>query len=130
MFKKALYRFSAAKEATLYEKLGGKPAISLAVDKFYVKMMADPLTNTFFKGVDMVKQREKQTKFLTVLTGGPNEYTWRDMKSGHAGMGIKDVHFDRTKLHLITVLQELGVAQNLVNDVGGAFESFRKQVVE
>jgi hemoglobin len=130
MFRKALYRFSAAKETTLYEKLGGKPAIALAVDKFYIKMMADPLTNTFFKGVDMARQREKQTKFLTVLTGGPNDYTWRDMKAGHAGLGIKDVHFDRTLLHLITVLKELGVAENLVKDVGGAFESFRKQVVE
>ena len=30
--------------ATLYEKLGGQPAISSVIDKFYVYMLADEIT--------------------------------------------------------------------------------------
>lgn len=39
--------------ATLYEKLGGQPAISSVVDKFYVYMLADQVVAPFFANTDM-----------------------------------------------------------------------------
>jgi truncated hemoglobin YjbI len=45
---------------TLYEKLGGAPAVEAAVAHFYKKVMADPLLVPFFEGVDMKKQAKKQ----------------------------------------------------------------------
>lgn len=38
---------------TIYEKLGGAPAIEAAVPLFYKKVLADATVNHFFKNTDM-----------------------------------------------------------------------------
>lgn len=40
---------------TLYERLGGAPAIDAAVDIFYRKMLSDNRVNYFFDNTDMDK---------------------------------------------------------------------------
>ncbi|MGB1061385.1 MAG: truncated hemoglobin, partial [Ketobacter sp.] len=39
--------------STLYEKIGGEPAVDAAVDLFYKKVLADERIKHFFEGVDM-----------------------------------------------------------------------------
>lgn len=73
---------------TLYEKLGGEPAISSVVDKFYEYMLSDQITAPFFANTDMSKQRASQKAFITMVTGGPNNYHGADMKKAHAKMNI------------------------------------------
>ena len=46
--------------ASLYERLGGKPAVEAAVGVFYERIMSDKGLIPFFKGVDMVKQKQHQ----------------------------------------------------------------------
>lgn len=53
-------RKSALKNRTIYDRLGGEPAISIAVDKFYEKVMADNRVNKYFKSIDMRKQHQMQ----------------------------------------------------------------------
>ena len=43
------------KKKNIYERLGGQMAIDLAVDKFYSKMLSDPLLKEYFKSSDMKK---------------------------------------------------------------------------
>lgn len=74
--------------ATLYEKLGGQPAISSVIDKFYVYMLADEITAPFFANTDMEKQRARQKQFITMVTGGPNAYEGVDMRTAHKNMNI------------------------------------------
>ena len=59
---------------TLFERIGGKAAVDLAVDKFYDKVLADTRIQHFFDNMDMDKQREHQRAFLTYAFGGTNEY--------------------------------------------------------
>ena len=66
--------------ATLYEKLGGEGPVSAVVDKFYDFMLEDDRVSAFFKNTDMAKQRESQKQFITLVTGGPNNYEGKDMK--------------------------------------------------
>ncbi len=40
---------------TIFARLGGAPSIDIAVDKFYVKVLADPKVGPYFKTTDMVK---------------------------------------------------------------------------
>jgi two-component system chemotaxis sensor kinase CheA len=68
----------------------------------------------------MDAQREKQKAFLTMVFGGPNSYTGRDLRSAHAGLvekGLDDSHFDAVAGHLQATLDELGVPVHLAGQV-------------
>ncbi len=61
---------------TLFEKLGGKSAIDLAVDKFYERVLNDERIKHFFENVDMNKQKSHQKAFLTFAFGGATLIRW------------------------------------------------------
>ena len=122
----------ATQNATLFEKLGGVPAVSTAVDVFYRKVMRDARINYFFFGVNLTEQAEKQKAFLTMAFGGPHQYTGRDMKQSHAkliSMGMNDRHFDIVVEHLRDTLRELDIQENLVEEVVQIAESTREDVM-
>ena len=117
---------------TLYEQLGGQPAVDAAVDIFYRKVLTDDRISRFFDGVDMDKQRSKQKAFLTMAFGGPHNYSGQDMRNGHARlvkMGLNDTHFDAVVELLGATLSELGVAGDLIAQVAAIAESTRNDVL-
>jgi hemoglobin len=123
-----------AKPKTMYETLGGAPAIDAAVDIFYRRVLADAYIRPFFEGIDMVKQAAKQKAFLTMVFGGPNKYTGKDMREGHRHlvkkMGLNDSHFDHVLAHLRSTLAELGVGEGLIQTVIDTAESTRNDVLD
>ena len=117
---------------SLYDELGGGPAIEAAVDIFYRKVLMDDHIARFFEGVDMERQAAKQKGFLTMATGGPNSYTGQDMRRGHAhlrAMGLDDSHFDAVVGHLGDTLRELGVTDDKIGKVVALCESVRADVL-
>ncbi len=117
---------------SVYEQLGGAPAMEKAVEIFYRKMLSDDRVAGFFEDVDMDRQAAKQTAFLTMVTGGPNNYTGKDMRSAHAHLvtrGLNDTHFDLVVKHLGDTLAELGVPAELIQQVAAVAESVRNDVL-
>lgn len=106
--------------STLFEQLGGEGAVDAAVDLFYRRVLSDDRISRFFEGVDMDAQAVKQKAFLTVAFGGPNNYSGKDMREGHAHLvkqGLNDSHFDAVAEDLKLTLEEMGVAEDLVSQV-------------
>jgi len=123
----------APSEASVYDQIGGAPAMDAAVDVFYRRVLADAYVLPFFQGVDMTKQAAKQKAFLTMVTGGPHNYTGKDMREGHkhlVKMGLNDSHFDHILMHLRATLAELGVPENLIQTIIGVAESTRDDVLD
>ena len=117
---------------SLYEKIGGEPAVNAAVDIFYRKVLGDYRINRFFDGVDMEQQAAKQKAFLTMVFGGPHSYTGQDMRKGHARlvkMGLDDSHFDAVMEHLGETMQELDVPADLIAEAAAIAESTRNDVL-
>ena len=117
---------------TLYERIGGEPAVSAAVEIFYRKVLNDYRINRFFVNVDMDKQINKQKAFFTMAFGGPNNYTGADMRKAHAHLveiGLDDSHFDAVMEHLGATLVELEVPDNLIAEAAAIAESTRKDVL-
>ncbi len=117
---------------SLFEKIGGEPAVDAAVDIFYRKVLADDTVNKFFEGVDMDKQAAKQKAFLTMAFGGPHNYTGEDMRRGHAHLvarGLNDAHFDAIMGHIAATLTELNVPPELIKQAAAIAESTRKDVL-
>lgn len=93
---------------SLYDRIGGEAAVNAAVDLFYRKVLADDRINSFFADVDMEQQAAKQKAFLTMVMGGPNNYSGEDMRKGHAHLverGLNDSHFDAVMENLGAVLR-------------------------
>ncbi len=117
---------------TLYERLGGRDAVFLVVDRFYDRVLADPRIERFFSGVDMAQQKGKQRAFLTMVFGGPTKYGGKDMRAAHAalvGDGLDDTHFDAVLELLGETLQDAGVAAEDIAQVAAIAESVRGDVL-
>lgn len=117
---------------TLYERLGGAPAIDQAVDIFYRKMLADDRVSGFFDDTDMDRQIAKQKAFLTMVFGGPANYSGKDMRQGHKHLlarGLNDKHVDIVIEHLGGTLKELGAADADIAAVAAIANGARNDVL-
>ncbi len=118
--------------SSLYERIGGQAAVDTAVEGFYRKVLSDDRINGFFDGVDMERQINKQKGFLTMVFGGPNEYTGKDMREGHKHLverGLNDSHVDAVIENLAATLQDLGVSAEDIQEVAGIANSVRDDIL-
>ena len=118
--------------ATLYERIGGQPAVDAAVNIFYRKVLNDYRINRFFDNTDMDKQIAKQKAFFTMAFGGPNNYTGQDMRDAHANLvktGLNEDHFNAVMEHLGATLVELNVPGDLIAEAAAIAESTRNDVL-
>ena len=123
---------SATPALSLYEQLGGAPAVDAAVDIFYRKVLSDDRISRFFDGVDMDHQIAKQKAFLTMVFGGPVAYSGKDMRTGHAHLverGLNDSHVDAVIELLGQTLAELNVPAETIAQVAAIAESVRADVL-
>src|SRR3954466_3755842 len=110
----------ATQPTSLYEQLGGEPAVDAAVDLFYRKVLADDRGARFFDDIDMDRQSAKQKAFLTMVFGGPAHYTGLDMRDGHQHLverGMDDSPVDAVIELLGQTLRELGVGDDKIAQV-------------
>lgn len=119
-------------EITLYDQLGGAPAVEAAVDIFYRKVLSDDRVSFFFDDVDMERQIAKQKGFLTMAFGGPTAVTSFDMRRAHAPLlkkGLNDTHFNVIAELLGATLNDLKVDPALIAQVLAIAESTRADVL-
>src|SRR3954471_9549810 len=86
----------AAPAAALYDRLGRKDAIPAVVKDFVEQRVArDDRINGWFASADLPGLEMKLVEQICEATGGPCKYTglYKDMKTAHAGMPIKDADF-------------------------------------
>lgn len=115
---------------SIFDSIGGSPAVSAAVDLFYDKVLADPVLAPYFTQTDMARQKTHMRAFLAVALGGPSIYAGRDMAAAHAGRGITNEAFDHVVMHLVATLTELGVPAQTIEAIGGSLAPLRSDVVE
>jgi len=51
---------------SLFDRIGGPPAVAAAAELFYRKVLSDPVLAGYFDDVDMDRQAAKQAAFLTM----------------------------------------------------------------
>lgn len=110
-------KFKEARDNSLYQKLGGQPAIDAAVDAFYVKVLADARVKDFFANVSMTRQRKRQKEFLSAALGGPVPWTGKDMRKAHEDLTLTDDHFNAIAENLVATLKDLKISQDLIDQV-------------
>ncbi|MBQ1046968.1 group 1 truncated hemoglobin [Micromonospora sp. C51] len=112
-----------------YERIGGAASVKAAVELFYDRVLADEELAGYFAEVDMAGQRRHLALMLTVVLGGPNEYTGRDLASAHQPLNIPVAHYVMVGEHLTATLTQLGVPGDIIADVQAVLAQVQDQVV-
>lgn len=112
-----------------YARIGGAAAVKAAVALFYDKVLADPEVAGYFTDVDMTEQRRHLALMLTVVLGGPDEYSGRGLADAHQPLHIPVEHYVRVGGHLTETLTQLGVPADVIADVQGVLGQVQEQVV-
>ncbi|MEW9534090.1 group 1 truncated hemoglobin [Microbispora sp. NPDC049125] len=100
-----------------YDQIGGAPAVRDAVERFYVLVLDDADLRPYFAGVDMPRLKRHMVVLLCSVLGGPEPYEGRDLAEAHSGMGITSEHYAKVGEILVSVLQEAGVGDEIVQHV-------------
>jgi hemoglobin len=123
---------------TLWERLGGKPAVEAVVDEFVNTAAGDPKVNFVRKGTpreweaseaNVKKLKRRLVEFISENTGGPLKYQGRDMVSSHANMNISNAEFDALAGHLVKALDKFKVEQKEKDELMKIIDSTRPQIV-
>lgn len=118
---------------SLYERIGGEPAVDAAVDLFYKKVLEDDRINLFFEGVDMDKMHRMQKGFLTFAFGGTTNYSGKGMEAAHRKLvkekGLNESHFDAVIENLGATLTDLGVPDDLIQEAASIAVSVKNPVL-
>jgi hemoglobin len=114
---------------TLYERLGGKPAITAVVDDFVANVAADSRINGFFAKTDIGRLKLLLAEQICAGSGGPCTYTGRDMKAAHAGMGVNEAHFGALVEDLVKTLDKFKVPQREQKELLGVLGPMKPDIV-
>ncbi|MEY9854883.1 hemoglobin [Catenulispora sp. GAS73] len=114
---------------SIYEAIGGAPALAAAVEDFYARVLADTELVGYFEGVDLERLKAHQRSFLAAAVGGSEIYAGRPMKEAHARLAITQKHFDRVVGHLVDTLTELSVPADLIGDIGSTLIPLQELIV-
>jgi len=114
---------------SLYERLGGTPAIEAVVDELYRRILDDPELAPFFSRVNLRSQKSRMGAFVTMVTGGPADYRGRDMKTAHRRHAVEDRHFDIVAGHLVASLESVGADPVAADELVTMVASLRGDIV-
>jgi hemoglobin len=116
-------------QKSLYDRLGGKDAITAVVDDFVGNVAADKRINGFFAKADVPRLKRNLVDQICQATGGPCTYTGRDMKTAHKGMGITDADFNALVEDLQKSLNKFKVPDKEQGELLGILGSLKPQIV-
>ena len=95
---------------SLYDRLGGKDAITAVVDDFVGNVAADKRINARFAKTNIPHLKQMLVEQICSATGGPCTYTGKSMKDAHKGMKITDADFTALVEDLTKSLDKHNVA--------------------
>ncbi len=121
---------ASAPTKSLYDRLGGKDAVSAVVDDFAGNVLNDPRINKKFARSDAPRLLANLKDFVCFATGGPCQYTGLDMKTSHKNMGSTAGEFNALVEDLIKTLDKFKVPEKEKNELLSALGPLKGDIVE
>lgn len=116
-------------ERTLYQRLGGEPAIAAVVDDFVANVAADPVINQRFARTDIPKLKKLLVEQVCEASGGGCKYTGRSMRESHRGMNITVAEFNAMGADMIKTLEKFNVPPRERDELMALLGSMNKEIV-
>lgn len=126
---------AAQNTTTLYERLGGKPAITAVAGALVDRILQDSRVNGWFVHAaaspeNAAEYKAKLTEFVCQATGGPCQYAGKDMVTAHRGRKVTGPAFDAVVEDLTGVLDTLGVKPAEKNELLGLLGPLKSSIVQ
>lgn len=115
---------------SLYDRLGGKGAITAVVETFVGNVAGDQRINGFFANTDIPKLKMHLVNQICEASGGPCAYNGRTMKQTHAGMGVDDKAFNALVDDLVKALNHHKVGKSEKSELLGVLGPMKGDIVE
>jgi|SRR5215207_4792139 len=119
-----------AKGKSLYDRVGGKGAITAVVDTFVGNVGGDKRINNYFASTDLTKLKTHLVNQICEASGGPCKYTGRTMKQTHAGMGVTDAAFGALVEDLVAALDQHKVGKTEKDELLAVLGPMKSDIVE
>ena len=117
-------------EKSLYERLGGKPAIQAVVDDFVANVAADARINRYFASANIARLKAQLVDQICEAAGGPCRYTGQNMRDAHRGMGVSSAAFDALVEDLVKSLDKFKVPQKEKGELLSVLGPMKQDIVE
>jgi hemoglobin len=115
---------------SLYERLGGRPAITAVVEDFVGNVGADKRINGFFANTGIPRLKRLLVQQICAGSGGPCTYEGRSMREAHRGLDIGNRDFDALVQDLVKTLNKFNVPQREQGELLAVLGPMRRDVVQ
>ena len=122
-------------EKSLYERLGGEPAISAVVEGLLKRLAANETLNAnpaiehARLALPPGKLQKLLTEFMCKATGGPQVYTGRTMQESHAHLNINGEEWESMAADFAGNLDQFNVPEQEKKELLDLVESLRSDIV-
>jgi hemoglobin len=120
---------TTSQKLSLYERLGGESGVRKFVNDVLDKNFNNPLIGHHFQNIDMHRLKQLVFEFFSMGTGGPHQYTGRDMRTTHAGLNISEEDFLSGNDDVLRALEENGIGQVEKNEVIAILNSMKEDII-
>jgi hemoglobin len=130
-----LWAQAPSAEKSLYDRLGGQPAVEAVAHGLVDRILADKRVNTWFAHAASSPENTKRykatlTAFICKSVGGPCNYTGLDMVAAHKGRGVTSEAFNAVAENLSAQLDQLKVPVKEKNEVMTLVGSLKPSIVQ
>lgn len=100
-------------DRTLFDELGGEPALRRIIDRFVDRVFDDVMIGFFFRNASRERLKAKEYEFAAQHLGAGVEYTGRALAAAHARHPIMGGQFMRRLQILKETLDEFAVPERV-----------------
>jgi len=114
---------------SLYERLGGAEGVAAIASGLVERHLMNPEIKTRFVDSDAAALKKLVSEFLSMGSGGPAEYSGRDMITTHRGMNINERELVAVFDDALATLDSQGIDAVSRNEVLAILYSLKDEVL-
>ena len=115
---------------SLYQRLGGADGIARLVDDVIAAHLNNPVVKTRFENIkDLEHAKRMARQFFSAGSGGPENYTGKDMLTAHKGMNISEQEYLAVMDDIIGAMENNGLSEDTKKDVIAILYSLKDQII-
>ena len=120
---------TVTQKVSLYERLGGEHVVRKIVNDTLDKNLKNPLIGHHFQNIDMDNLKRLVFEFFSMGTGGPGQYTGRDMPSSHKHLKLTEQDYQSSNSDLLEALRENGIPEPEQKEVIALLDTMKADVI-